>query len=108
VAIGSPAAGVEGFRRSHAQAEAARSVAWAHTDEKGTVVADGDPGLAAAALLGGNIESAPDWVAEVLGDLAANTDNDARLRDTLRVFLSCDSSYKHAADELALHSNTVK
>jgi DNA-binding PucR family transcriptional regulator len=51
-----------------------------------------DPGLAAAALLGGNIESARDWVAEVLGDLAANTDNDARLRDTLRVFLSCDSS----------------
>jgi DNA-binding PucR family transcriptional regulator len=34
-----------------------------------------------------------DWVAEVLGDLAANTDGDARLRDTLRVFLSCDSSY---------------
>jgi DNA-binding PucR family transcriptional regulator len=67
-----------------------------------------DPGLAAAALLGGNIESARDWVAEVLGDLAANTDNDARLRDTLRVFLSCDSSYKHAADELTLHSNTVK
>jgi DNA-binding PucR family transcriptional regulator len=71
-------------------------------------VADGDPGLAAAALLGGNIESARDWVAEVLGDLAANTDNDARLRDTLRVFLSCDSSYKLAADELTLHSNTVK
>jgi DNA-binding PucR family transcriptional regulator len=50
-----------------------------------------------------------DWVAEVLGDLAANTDGAARLRDTLsRVFLSCDSSYKHAADVLTLHSNSVK
>jgi|GEM_PF-5905753 len=38
----------------------------------------------------------------------ALTDNDARLRDALRVFLSCDSSYKHAADERTLHSNTVK
>jgi DNA-binding PucR family transcriptional regulator len=72
-----------------------------------TVVADRDPGLAAAALLGGNVDGAREWVAEGLGDLAANTDNDARLRDTLRVFLSCDSSYKLAAGELTLHSNTV-
>jgi hypothetical protein len=34
--------------------------------------------------------------------------NDARLRDTLRVFLGCESSYKLAAGELTLHSNTVK
>lgn len=38
----------------------------------------------------------------------ANTDNDARLRDTLRVYLGCKSSYKLAADELTLDSNTVK
>jgi DNA-binding PucR family transcriptional regulator len=108
VAIGSPAAGVKGFRRSHAQAEAARSVALAGADVNPTVVADSDPGLAAAALLGGNVDGAREWVAEVLGDLAANTDNDARLRDTLRVFLGCESSYKLAAGELTLHSNTVK
>ena len=108
VAIGSPAAGVKGFRRSHAQADAARRVALARTDEKPTVVAESERGLAAAALVVGNIEQARDWVAEVLGDLAANTDNDARLRETLRVFLGCDSTYKLAADELTLHFNTVK
>jgi len=51
VAIGSPAAGVKGFRRSHAQADAAQRVALARTATKPTVVADSDPGLAAAALL---------------------------------------------------------
>jgi DNA-binding PucR family transcriptional regulator len=108
VAIGSPAAGVKGFRRSHAQADAARCIGLARPDENPTVVADSDPGLAAAALVGGNIEHARDWVAEVLGDLAANTDNDARLRETLRVYLGCDTSYRLAADELCLHFNTVK
>jgi DNA-binding PucR family transcriptional regulator len=108
VAIGSPAAGIQGFRRSHAQADAVRSVVLARKDAKPTVVADSDTGLAAAALVCGNIEHARAWVAEVLGGLAADTDNDARLRETLRVFLNGGASYKLAADELTLHSNTVK
>jgi DNA-binding PucR family transcriptional regulator len=49
-----------------------------------------------------------DWVAEVLGGLATNTDNDARLRETLRVFLGCGSSNRLAAGELVVHYNTVK
>jgi len=108
VAIGSPAAGLKGFRRSHAQADAVRGVVLARNDAKPTVAADSDPGLAAAALLCGNLERARVWVAEVLGGLAADTDNDARLRETLRVFLNGGSSYKLAADELTLHFNTVK
>ncbi|MBO0864155.1 MAG: helix-turn-helix domain-containing protein [Mycobacterium sp.] len=108
VAIGSPAAGVPGFRRSHAQAEAVRSVVLSRKDATPTVVADSDPGLAAAALVCGNIENARAWVAEVLGGLATDTDNDARLRETLRVFLNGGSSYTLAADELTVHFNTVK
>jgi DNA-binding PucR family transcriptional regulator len=108
VAIGSPAAGVKGFRRSHDQAVAVRSVVLARKAAKPTVVADSDPGLAAAALVCGNIENARAWVAEVLGDLAADTDNDARLRETFRVFLNGGASYTLAADELTLHFNTVK
>jgi DNA-binding PucR family transcriptional regulator len=48
------------------------------------------------------------WVSEVLGPLACRTDNDERLRDTLRVFLRSGSSFKAAAEELHLHFNSVK
>ncbi|HME46816.1 helix-turn-helix domain-containing protein [Mycobacterium sp.] len=108
VGIGMMAPGVEGFRRSHQQAQAARAVAVARGGHEPTVIAASDPGLSAAALLSGDVGQARDWVAEVLGDLAADNENDARLRHTLRIFLRCGSSYKVAAEELRLHSNSVK
>lgn len=49
-----------------------------------------------------------EWVIDVLGGLAAETANDARLRETLRIFLGRGSSDKAAAQELAMHSSTVK
>ncbi|HEX4587930.1 MAG TPA: helix-turn-helix domain-containing protein [Mycobacterium sp.] len=108
VAMGTVAAGVHGFRRSHREAQAARGVAVCGGVHDATVIAASDPGLAAAALLGGDIEAARVWVTDVLGDLSADTDNDGRLRETLRIFLRCGSSYKQAAEELDLHFNTVK
>jgi DNA-binding PucR family transcriptional regulator len=108
VAIGTVASGVDGFRRSHREALAARGVAVAGGLEAPTVVAASDPGLAAAALLGGNIGAARVWVTDVLGELSKDTENDARLRETLTIFLRCGSSYKQAAEELDLHFNTVK
>lgn len=108
VAIGTPASGVDGFRRSHREAQAARDVAVAGGAQRPTVVSASDPGLAAAALLGCDIGATRVWVADVLGELSADTENDARLRETLRVFLRCGSSYKQAAEELDLHFNTVK
>ena len=108
IGIGTTAAGVDGFRRSHHQAQAARSVAIARRPQGTTVLAATDPGLSAAALLAGDVGEAREWVAEVLGDLAGDNENDARLRETLRVFLRCGSGYKLAADELTLHFNTVK
>jgi sugar diacid utilization regulator len=72
------------------------------------VIGAEDRGLPLAALLGGDIADTRAWVASVLGNLAADTDNDARLRETLRVFLRCGPSYTQAADELNLHFNTVK
>ncbi len=107
-AIGTPGAGVEGFRRSHRHARAARAVALARGAEDPMVFSATDPGLSAAALLGGDIAEARDWVSEVLGDLACETDNDERLRETLRVFLRAGSSYKAAAAEMNLHFNSVK
>ena len=72
------------------------------------VISASDPGLSIAALLGGDVGYVREWVDEVLGDLAADSENDERLRETLRVFLGCGSSYKLAAEELAMHFNTVK
>ena len=72
------------------------------------VIAASDPGLSIAALLGGDIADARAWVATVLGNLASEDANDERLRETLRIYLGCGSSYKLAAERLCLHFNTVK
>jgi hypothetical protein len=108
LAIGTVLPGVEGFRRSHRKAEAARRVAIAGGHRAPTVISATDPGLSAAALLCDQMDAAREWVTEVLGNLAADNDNDARLRETLRIFLRCGASYKLAADELNLHFNSVK
>jgi GGDEF-like domain/PucR C-terminal helix-turn-helix domain len=106
IALGTPLSGVEGFRRSHRQARRAHDLAIAAG--AGGVIAAGDPGLAAASLMGENLDEARQWVHEVLGPLACDTDGDARLRETLRVFLRHGCSYTAAADELTLHFNSVK
>ncbi|MGW4327771.1 PucR family transcriptional regulator [Nocardia sp. NPDC004573] len=108
VAIGAMAPGVAGFRRSHRLARSARSVALARGDTGDRVVAADDPGLPVAALVGGHAAEVREWVGAVLGDLASDTGNDARLRETLQVFLRTGSSYKAAAEELDLHPNSVK
>jgi DNA-binding PucR family transcriptional regulator len=108
VGIGTVASGIDGFRRSYREAEAAHGIAIVRGAHGPTVLAASDPGLSAAALLGGDIEETREWVASVLGDLSDDNENDARLRETLRIFLRCGSSYKLAAEELDLHFNTVK
>ena len=108
LAIGTMTSGVEGFRRSHRAAQGARAVAMASGRHERLVISASDPGLSIAALLGDDVGYVREWVDDVLGDLAADSDNDERLRETLRVFLGCGSSYKLAAEELAMHFNTVK
>ncbi len=108
LAIGTVLPGVEGFRRSYRKAEAGRAVAIAGGHRAPTVISATDPGLSAAALLCGQMDAAREWVTDVLGNLAADNENDARLRETLTIFLRCGASYKLAAEELDLHFNTVK
>ncbi|HUO40334.1 MAG TPA: helix-turn-helix domain-containing protein [Mycobacterium sp.] len=108
VGIGTVTAGVGGFRRSHRRALAARSLAVARDEPGRAVIAATDPGVSAAALLAGDLDEARDWVAEVLGDLAGDNDSDARLRETLHVFLASGDSYKQTGEQLLLHANTVK
>lgn len=106
VALGTPLPGVDGFRRSHRQAIRARAVSIAAGT--GGVTAASDPGLAVATLLTDNLDEAREFVAETLGALASDTANDARLRETLRVYLSDGASYKSAGEKLNLHFNSVK
>ena len=108
IAIGTIDAGLDGFRRSHRQAARAHSVAVAGSQPGAIALAATDPGLSAAALLAGDLDAARDWVVEVLGDLAGDDENDARLRETLHVFLCNGDSYKLTAQKLHLHVNTVK
>jgi hypothetical protein len=108
IAAGNPLPGVEGFRRSHQQAEDARAVANAAGSKASRLTAATDAGLSAAALMGSNLGAARVWVAEVLGPLASCTENDERLRETLGIFLRTGGSFKAAAEELHLHTNSIK
>lgn len=108
LALGEALPGVDGFRRSHRQALGASAVAVAAGPRSRRVIANGDYGLSAAALLGNDIDAARVWVGEVLGPLASATEADERLRETLQIFLRTGSSYKAAARELNLHFNSVK
>jgi DNA-binding PucR family transcriptional regulator len=107
VAIGTMSCGVEGFRQSHREAENAHRVAMIGKRDR-VVLAATDPGLSVVARLGDDVAGIRDWVGAVLGNLATDDDNDGRLRETLRIFLGCGSSYKVAAEELNLHFNSVK
>jgi DNA-binding PucR family transcriptional regulator len=108
IAAGDPLPGVDGFRRSHRQALAARAVVIASGSCPPAVTAVSDPGLVVAAQFCVDLEPARAWVGDVLGPLAAVTDSDERMRETLREFLRTGSSYKATADELHLHVNSVK
>lgn len=107
LALGTVQPGLLGFRRSHRQAQDARRVAIA--GQRGRrVTAASDPGVAAAALLTSDLAQTREWVWQTLGPLARDSESEARLRETLRVFLREGSSHKAAAQLLNLHTNSVK
>lgn len=98
MALGEPAFGVEGFRRTHQQALSAQSVALAGGPYDVPVIYFVD--VAPVAMMCSDIESARQWVSETLGLLAIDSDRHARLRETARVFRQTGSSYKATADQL--------
>jgi DNA-binding PucR family transcriptional regulator len=108
IAAGDPLPGVDGFRRSHEQALAARAVVMASVSHPPSVTVVSDPGLVVAAQFCTDLEKSRAWVGDVLGPLASATDSDERMRETLREFLRSGSSFKATADELHLHVNSVK
>jgi hypothetical protein len=105
-ALGEPALGLRGFRRTHQQALNAQAVALAAGPSGQPVTSFGE--VAPLALMSGSIELLQAWVIETLADLADDDANNARLRETLRVFLEENGSYKTTAERLTLHKNTVQ
>jgi hypothetical protein len=105
-AFGTPAPGVSGFRRSHQQALSAYGVALAAGGAARLITCFGD--VAPLALMAGSIDLVRPWVIETLGSLANDDDHNARLRDTLSVFLHENGSFKATAERLTLHKNTVQ
>ena len=103
---GNPGAGPAGFRRTHRQAQGAQAVALAAgpSGQRLTSFAE----VAPPALMASSVELLRAWVHETLGPLATDHDHYARLRDTLRVFLQENGSFKATAERLILHKNSVQ
>lgn len=112
IAMGAVGSGIQGFRRSHRQAQRARAAVLAGDPpppaSRRVLVAATDPAVMSTALLGAGTGEVRGWVADVLGDLASDTEDDAVLRETLRVSLHRGSTHEAAARELNLSFNDLR
>jgi len=105
-AIGAPAAGVDGFVRTHRHAMSAQTVALAG-GERATSVTPYQA-VASITFLCQDLERARDWVVETLGGLCRDDEQTELLRTTLATFLDCGRSFTAAAERLQCHKNTVQ
>lgn len=104
VSIGDPAAGIEGFRRSHREAREAHGVAL-QRGPRGEVVSY--DAVALEALLVADPERARAFVARELGGIDGADQRSARLRETLRAYFACGQNASAAAAMLGVHEHTV-
>src|SRR3712207_1413780 len=81
--LGLPAHGEVGFRRTHEQAQQARSVALMAGARVPEAVSFGDEGVAIVAVLARDLPRTRVWVSEVLGRLAVDDESYAALRETM-------------------------
>lgn len=105
VAIGHPGQGLEGFRRSHEEAVRSRSVVQIVRAPAGYCATYSE--VALDALMTRDRDEAERFVRAELGPLAAADARSARLRETLEAFLEANCSFRHAAQQLNVHENTV-
>lgn len=107
-AFGAPSRGVEGFRATLRQAEHAAAIPRASDSPHGRVVAYSDEGIPVVARLAESIGATRQWVREILGDLALDSESAERERETVRVYLDSASSYVHTAERLMMHRNSIR
>jgi len=103
VAVGVPAAGAGGFRRSHLAARDAYRVACTGSEDRVTGYAD----VAAIALLSADAERARWFIAEELGRLAEPGASMDDLRATALCYLDSGRNLMDTARRLHVHRNTV-
>ena len=101
IALGSPGAGIGGFRSSHLEALAAQRLMHRRG---GDLQLAAYPDVRLVVLATQDEEQADDYVRQTLGGLLAA---DPELRETLRVYLREGSSTSAAARALYAHRNTV-
>jgi PucR C-terminal helix-turn-helix domain/GGDEF-like domain len=106
LAVGEPARGIDGFRRSHRQATSARAVALAAGDQRSPITPFVD--VAPIAMLCADLDSTRAWIHETLGELAVDSSRNEGLRETARVFLQTGGSYTATAEQMFLHRNTAQ
>ena len=103
LAFGEPAAGIDGFRRTHDQSRHARRVAQlGHATPACTVYRD----IAVSALLSADLTHARDFMTHTLGSVLEGHDAD-RLLETASVYQEEGLSLQRAAERLHVHRNTV-
>jgi DNA-binding NarL/FixJ family response regulator len=105
IAVGRLWAGIDGFRRSHAEARAAAAVAVLAGREGRALTHYDDVEL--VSLLSADLERARAFVAYELDGLGRSDRASARLRETILVLLQEGMSNARAAQRLHVHSNTV-
>lgn len=105
-ALGSAGYGASGFRMTLRNAICTREVALASGELEQNVLTY--PEISSVALLTRDLSATREWVEMTLGPLAIDDESQARLRETLRVFLAHGASYTAAAAELVMHKNSVK
>jgi hypothetical protein len=105
MAHGLPAGGVEGFRRSHREAEAAERMTRLHMASTDWATSYGDVEL--PALLTADLPAARTFIRRELGPLAKPGANMSDLRATLLAYLEEQNSPHAAAQRLHVSRNTV-
>ncbi len=105
LAVGEPASGLAGFRRTYDDALMAQRVARLRERRPGSVTRYEDVVL--VGLLSQDEDTARRFVAGELGALVDESDSVKRVTATLKVFLEEGSSNVRAARRLGVHENTV-
>jgi len=105
VAFGRPAAGIEGFRSSHAEALQAARVCSLATGARAAVMGYGRVEL--VSLLASDLPRARAFVAAQLGPLSSTAEPAERIRETVLAFLAAGLRPSRVAKDLHVHPNTV-